>query len=214
VTLTPFRLRKKTRTAWSLLYAHKISRNSSYKKAAEKNIKWSITQQLENGWLQNNGFYPTQEPLTHTIAYSIRGILEAAIYLRKKKFMEAAIKAATPLMHAQRSNGSLPGSFDKNWESSAKWSCLTGNSQMSIIWQKLFMITKDKKFIDATKRSNAYMKSVQNLTSSNSGIKGGIAGAFPIYGWYAPFCFINWAVKFFIDALMLEDNPKLAGKLY
>jgi len=202
------------RTAWSLLYGHKISRNSSYKKAAEKNIEWSITQQLENGWLQNNGFYPAQEPLTHTIAYSIRGILEAAIYLRKKKFMEAAIKAATPLMHAQRSDGSLPGSFNKDWESSVKWSCLTGNSQMSIIWQKLFMITKDKKFIDAAKRSNTYMKKVHNIDSMNPGVRGGIPGAYPIYGWYAPFCYINWATKFFVDALMLEVNPNLINKLH
>ena len=74
-----------TRTACSLLCAHKISKNSAYKEAAEKNIKWALTQQLENGWLRNNGFYPEQEPLVHTIAYSISGILEAAIYLRKKK---------------------------------------------------------------------------------------------------------------------------------
>jgi hypothetical protein len=202
-----------TRTAWSLLCAHKISKNPNYKKAAEKNLDWALTQQLENGWFQNNGFYPEQEPLIHTIAYSIRGILESAIYLREKKYLEAAIKAATPIMNAQKPDGSLPGSFNKNWESSVKWSCLTGNSQMSIIWQKLFAITKDKKFIDAAKKSNAYMRSVQNLTSLNKGIRGGIAGSFPIYGWYAPFCFINWAAKFFIDALMLEDNPNLANKL-
>ena len=203
-----------TRTAWSLLYAHKISKNIRYKEAAEKNIEWALSQQLENGWFQNNAFYPEQEPLVHTIAYSIQGLLEAAIYLRKKRYIESVIKAAVPIMHAQRPNGSLPGSFNKKWKSSVKWSCLTGNSQMSIIWQKLFMLTKDKKFIDAAKKSNAYMKAVQNIKSHNPGINGGIQGSFPIYGWYAPFCYPNWAAKFFIDALMLEDNPNLANKLY
>ena len=116
-----------TRTAWSLLNAYKITGNNNYKNAAEKNIDWALTQQLENGWLQNNGFYPEQEPLVHTIAYSIRGILESAIYTRKKKYLEAAIKAATPLANAQRKDGSLQGSFNKDWKSSVSWSCLTGN---------------------------------------------------------------------------------------
>lgn len=202
-----------TRTAWSLLYVHKISKKDAYKKAAEKNIEWALTQQLENGWFQNNGFYPEQEPLVHTIAYSIRGILESAIYLRKKKHLEVALKAATQLVEVQRTDGSLPGSLNKEWKSSVKWSCLTGNSQMSIIWQKLFIATRNQKFLDAAKKSNAYMKSVQILNSSNAGVKGGIPGAFPIYGGYAPFCFPNWAAKFFVDALLLELNPQMHTKI-
>jgi len=149
----------------------------------------------------------------HTIAYSIRGILESAIYLRKKKYLESAIKAAKPLAEAQRNDGSLAGSFNKEWESSVKWSCLTGNSQMSIIWQKIYMITKDEKFLDAAKKSNAFMKSVQDINSPNPAIRGAIPGAFPIYGWYAPLCFPNWAAKFFADALMLESDRKIAEKL-
>lgn len=202
-----------TRTAWSLLCAHRMTGNDDYKKAAEKNISWALKQQLENGWLQNNGFYPEQEPLVHTIAYSIRGILEAAIYLRKKKFLEAAIKAATPMLEMQRNDGSLPGTLGKEWKSSVKWSCLTGNSQMSIIWQKLFAITKDQKFMDAAKKSNAFMKTMQNLESKNPAIRGAIPGAFPIYGWYAPFSYPNWAAKFFADALMLEDDKRMSEKL-
>ena len=57
------------------------------------------------------------------------------------------------------------------------------------------------------------MKSTQDICSRNKNIRGGIKGAYPIYGWYAPFSFPNWAAKFFIDALMLEDNPDIANKL-
>ena len=90
-----------TRTVWSLLQAHEITRNNAYKKAAEKNINWALKQQLKNGWFENNAFHKEQEPLLHTIAYSIRGILEAAIYLRKKAYLESTLKAATPIMEAQ-----------------------------------------------------------------------------------------------------------------
>jgi len=203
-----------TRTAWSLLYLCKITNEDKYKHAATKNIDWALTQQLENGWIQNAGFYPEQEPLVHTMAYAIRGILESAICLRKKKYLEAALKAATRLLEVQREDGSLPGTFNKDWKSSVRWTCLTGNSQMSIIWQKFFIITKDEKFLNAARKSNNFMKTMQNLSSTNPGIRGGISGAYPIYGWYAPFTYINWAAKFFIDALMLEDNQKLANKLF
>ena len=74
-------------------------------------------------------------------------------------------------------------------------------------------LTKDKKYIYAAKKINRYMKSTQNIKSQNSKTKGAIKGAFPIYGWYAPFCYPNWAAKFFIDSLMLEDDKEIAGKL-
>jgi hypothetical protein len=202
-----------TRTAWSLLRFYKISKNIKYKKAAEKNFEWALSEQLENGWIENNGFYPEQKPLLHTIAYSIRGFLEGGLYLKNKKYLDAAIKASESLLSVQRHDGSLPGRFNKKWKSDVSWSCLTGNSQMSIIWQKLFIATKENKFIEAAKKANAYMKTTQNISSSNAGVRGGIQGAMPIYGWYAPFSYPNWAAKFFADSLMLEDNPEIANKL-
>jgi len=194
-----------TRTAWALLKMHEITKNINYKKAAIKNIEWALKQQQENGWFKHNAFHETQEPLLHTIAYSIQGILEAGIHLENKKCINAAKRAADALLKEQRKDGSLPGSFDKNWNSSVSWSCLTGNSQTSIIWLRLYYLTKEKIYLDASKKINNYMKSMQDVKTNNSGIRGGIKGAFPIYGWYAPFCYPNWAAKFFIDSLMLED---------
>ncbi len=202
-----------TRTAWSLLRVYEITKNKKYLAAATKNIDWALTQQLDNGWFENNAFYEKQEPLLHTIAYTIQGILEAGIYLKNKKYIDSAKKAVDMLINLQRKDGSLTGSFDKNWQSSVSWSCLTGNSQTAIIWLRLYDLTKDKKYFEAAKKINDFVKSTQNLDSSNKGIKGGIKGAYPIYGWYAPFCYINWAAKFFIDALMLEDDLSVGDKL-
>ena len=202
-----------TRTAWSLLKVYDITKNKKYLMAAAKNIDWALTQQLENGWFENNAFYEKQEPLLHTIAYTIQGILEAGIYLKNKKFIDAAKKSADALINLQRNDGSLAGSFDKNWQSSVSWSCLTGNSQTAIIWLRLYELTKNKKYLNVAKKINNFVKSTQNLSSENNGIRGGIKGAYPIHGWYAPFCYINWAAKFFIDALMLEDDLSVGDKL-
>ncbi|MBI2523100.1 terpene cyclase/mutase family protein [Candidatus Woesearchaeota archaeon] len=201
-----------TRTAWALLKVNEITKNIKYKKAAIKNIEWALKQQ-ENGWFKHNAFHEKQEPLLHTIAYSMQGILEVGINLKNKKYINAAKRAADTLLKKQRKNSSLPGSFDKDWKSSVSWSCLTGNSQTSIIWLRLYYLTKEKTYFDAAKKTNQYMKSAQDIKSLNKGIRGGIKGAFPIYGWYAPFCYPNWAAKFFIDSLMLEDDWGIADKL-
>ena len=202
-----------TRTAWALLHAHKITKNDEFRKAARENIEWALTQQQENGWFRNNGFYTRQEPMVHTIAYTIRGILEAGIYLKKSGYVEAAGKAAASMAGVQRADGSLAGSFGNGWKSSVSWSCLTGNSQMAIIWLKLHAETKDQEVLSAAQAANAFMKRMQSITSSNAGIRGGIPGAYPIYGWYAPFAYPNWAAKFFVDALMLESNPEMHSKI-
>lgn len=202
-----------TRTAWSLLKLHEITKKRAYLKTSTKNIEWALKQQLDNGWFKNNGFYENQEPLTHTIAYTVQGILEAGIYLSNERYIKLAKKSADALLALQREDGSLAGSFNKKWKSSVSWSCLTGNSQTSIIWLRLYQLTKNKKYIIAAKKINNYVKSTQDLTSKNNGIRGGIKGAYPIHGWYAPFCFINWAAKFFIDALMLEDNLDISYNL-
>jgi len=202
-----------TRTAWSLLRAYEIAGKEAYLKSAAKNIEWALSQQLDNGWFMNSAFYESQEPMLHTIAYTIQGILEAGVFLKNQKYISSAKKAADALLNLQRKDGSLAGSFGKSWKSGVSWSCLTGDSQMAIVWLRLHQLAGDKNYLNAAKRINNYVKSVQNLNSKNPGVRGGIKGAHPIYGWYAPFCYINWAAKFFIDALMLEDDSTLAGKM-
>ena len=172
-----------TRTAWALLKVHEITKNKVYVNVAKKNIDWALTRQLENGWFKNNAFYEKQEPLLHTIAYTIQGILEAGIYLDNKKYIAAATKPADKMLELQRKDGSLAGSFDSNWKSSVSWSCLTGNSQMAIVWLRLYNLTKNKEYLGAAKKINNFVKSTQNLRSKNMGIKGGIKGAYPVYGW-------------------------------
>lgn len=202
-----------TRTAWALLKMHEITKNKVYLNAAKKNIDWALIQQLENGWFENNAFYETQEPLLHTLAYTLQGILEVGIYLNNKKYINSAEKSSNQLLKLQRKDGSLAGSFDRNWKSSVSWSCLTGNSQMAIVWLRLYNLTKNEEYLKAAKKINNYVKLTQDLKSRNKGIRGGIKGAYPVYGWYAPFCCINWAAKFFIDALMLEEDLSIGDKL-
>ena len=193
-----------TRTAWGLIAAYKVTGNERYREAAKKNLDWALTQQLPNGWWENNCLLYNERPFTHTIAYAMRGFLEAGDFLKEDKYVEAALKAARALLKKQKRNGSWAGQFNRKWRPQCRWSCLTGNSQLAINFIRLFEITEEKKFFESAQRANRFNMSVQDIDTDDPHIRGGIPGSWPIDGKYHPYQYPNWAAKFFADALMAE----------
>jgi len=55
-----------------------------------------------------------------------------------------------------------------------------------------------------------FVKSTQNRTCPDPGVRGGIKGSSPLGGEYGPYQILNWATKFFVDAL-LRDERRVAG---
>lgn len=201
-----------TRTAWALLLLYTVDNSLQFRDAAICNIDFALKQQLDNGWFKSNCLNDPSRPLLHTIAYCIRGILESGILLNNKNYIKKAKKAADALREKQRKDGSLAGRYNDKWEPAVSWSCLTGDAQISIIWGRLFQVTGESKYLDCMKKINRYLKGVQLLQTNNPDIYGGISGSDPLHGGYGSFEILNWAVKFFIDALILEisvwDNSK------
>jgi hypothetical protein len=58
---------------------------------------------------------------------------------------------------------------------------------------------------------NRYLMSTQDLTARDDGIRGGIKGSDPIHAEYGTYEYLNWAAKFFADALMLEERLARQG---
>ncbi|MCZ2845268.1 MAG: terpene cyclase/mutase family protein [Candidatus Bathyarchaeota archaeon] len=193
-----------TRVAWALLELFLITKDIKYEKAANKNLKFVLSNQKKNGWFQNCAFDLKSNPFTHTIAYTVRGILESAILLRNKNYLNSALKTADALLNLFNTHGFLAGSYNERWGSRDTYSCLTGDAQTSIIWLKIFEITKNMKYLVSARKMNRYLKTTQNLNSRDKAINGGIKGSQPVYGKYFQFSFPNWSAKFFIDALLLE----------
>ena len=202
-----------TRVAWALLELYEVTQDDSYLFVAKKILDGALSQQLDNGWFMESNFGSRGTPLTHTIAYTIRGLLESGVYLSNENYINAAIKTSTVFLDLQRENGSLFGKYDHKWKNTGNWSCLTGDAQISCVWLKLYTRTNDEKYLNPAKRMNEYLKTTQNVFSKNDGIRGGIKGSQPIWGWYMPFRYVNWAAKFFIDALLLEEKLGKEWKL-
>jgi hypothetical protein len=207
-----------SRVAWSLLEIFKHTGNAKYKDAAILNLKWVLSKVKENGWIEEMGFYKGDiNPLTHTIAYTLRGLLESSSFCEvnlKAKLQGIVMHASDKLIQWYEGKNSfpdrhiklLPGRFDENWQPAVKYSCLTGNAQMAIIWLKLYQLSEDQRYLKSARELLHQLKKAQNIKSSNPGINGGIAGSYPIWGDYMRFSYPNWAVKFYADALMLLET--------
>jgi hypothetical protein len=77
---------------------------------------------------------------------------------------------------------------------------------MGTVWARLYHVTRDEKYLRGLAGANRFLQSVQWQGTGNPGLDGGISGAYPLHGRYNRFHVLNWAVKFFADSLMFEDE--------
>lgn len=197
-----------TRTAFGLVRASQALNEPRYLEAAVRNVNWTMALASANAWLPDNCLLESADKhaLTHTIAYSIRGILEVGVAAKRQDCIERAVKMAKAVAAQQRADGALPGLLDTQWLPAAKWTCVTGNSQMAINWLRLAKITQDKSFIEHARKANRFNMSIQNLQTMDPKIRGAMKGSHPINGIYMSYRYPNWATKFFMDGLMLEQQ--------
>lgn len=197
-----------TRSAWGLVRVYSISGEKRFLDCAVKNIEWALSMQRGNGWLPHNCLQDDSQPFVHTIAYAMRGILEVGLYSQRTDFMDSAIKIGDALLQRLGNNGFLPGRFNKNWDPTVSWSCITGNAQIAVNWGRLYQITGQEKYRQGVIKLNKFTKKTQKLTGQLAE-RGGIKGSHPIHGGYHPWQYPNWAAKFFADALMMEKTIRL-----
>ena len=197
-----------SRVAWSLAELAEACANKNFREAAVKNIQWCLNQQTANGWFNNASFKQDRHniPFTHTIAYTLRGILEVGLILNEESYFDSVIKATNILVTKIEKDGFVGGTFDKEWYPDKKFSCLTGNAQFAIILFKQFQKYSKNEYKEVACRINRYLMRRQNISTKNIGIRGAIAGSVPIWGPYIHYNYPNWATKFFIDSLILEKE--------
>ena len=192
-----------THVAWGLLAAAHVDKKKAYSHAALNNVRWALSWQKDNGWLDKCCILDVENPLTHTLGYALRGVLEAYRFSQDDTLLDGAVRTADGLLSALQPDGFLPGRFDPNWQATVPWVCLTGSVQIALCWFMLYEITGDEKYRTAARDVNRYVRRTLNLNGS-SATRGGIKGSFPVSGGYCPYEYINWACKFFIDANLAE----------
>jgi len=202
------------RVDWALLRLARLTGNDEFRSAAGRNLQWVVAQQLANGWFANCGFY-NDDPITHVIGYTLRGLLECYSLddsVSKTDILERIVCTIGSM--TERTNASvlageeelMPASFDKDWKPTAKYSCLTGNAQVACVIYRLAQHDISQSHIDTADALLRTLKRTQYVGQVSAMLSGAIAGSYPIYGHYAGYSFPNWAAKFFADAIMLKNN--------
>lgn len=210
------------RVALALLELYTVTSDHKYKNAAEANLAWVLTKQNNIGWFSDTSLSLANQPWTHLIAYTMSGLIESYHILKKEELLKSVLMTSYPIIEFLNKKihkphpilkTLLPGTFDQNWQSNDSYSCLTGNAQLAIVWLMLYKITKEEIFYDAAIIMIEDLKKIQLIDNRYLSICGGIAGSYPINGGYAPYCILNWATKFFVDALLLEEKVRMEMKV-
>jgi len=195
-----------TRVAWALLELHQHTNQEGYRQAAMRNLEWAKQQQDADGWFRRCAFKETEDPFTHTLAYTAEGLFECGQLLDEERYIEASRLMADALLARQTPDGRLASTYGSAWRETDRSSCLTGNCQMGRLWLRFYETSGSRVHYHAAKRAITFVARTQNLKTSNPNLRGAIAGSRPIYGRYERFKYPNWAAKFFIDALLILDK--------
>jgi uncharacterized protein YyaL (SSP411 family) len=194
-----------TRVVWAVLKLNSILQNADIQSSMQSIINYYKAKKQTNGAIKDWAFKPNEKAFTHTIAYTMRGFLESAILLNDDEALIIAENMAKMLFLDFEKRGKLAGAYDENWSGDCRFICLTGNAQLSINAMRLFQIADNHIYKD-------FSIQLYNTISDApckipiKGYYGGIAGSSPYWGKYQPMQMINWAAKFWLDAVLLAHQ--------
>lgn len=194
-----------THVAWALLEADRVSPGEGYAEAALRNITWALGKQQQNGWFADCCLTDPERPLTHTLGYVLRGLVEGYLYSRDRNLLAAARCTADGLTTAVGTDGHLAGRLSADWTPAVRWVCLTGAVQIAHSLLLLYREAGDRRYLEIGRALNRYVRRTVSLTGDPD-VRGGVRGSYPIHESYGRFQYLNWAAKFCVDANLLEQS--------
>jgi hypothetical protein len=200
------------RAASGLAWTGVLAKSERYVAVAHRHFDWVLEQQRPNGWVAYASFVAKDahdDALTHPLAYVAEGLLDGGLLLNEPKYVEASRRITTAAMHVCEKRGLfLPAMLSRRLTSEDRYSCLPGNAQFASLWLRHAMMNDDLPMLNTGLKMVDWLKGVQALHNDNPGIRGGIAGSWPIDGGYSIFVYVNWAAKFFADSLLLARQAR------
>lgn len=194
-----------SRVAWAMLrWARRVGDDRT-EGAARRQLDWVVSRQRSNGWFDDCVFKPGTTPSTHSLAYTLRGLLESHAIAGSESWLRAVERTSEVLIRKLEVLPRLCAAYDEEWRPTARHACLTGTAQLGGVWLRLSQLTGDPRWL------NAGLKAVEQAAERQersrwAPINGALAGSFPVWGRYAPLQYPNWATKFLADSLMLRED--------
>ncbi|HPF37674.1 MAG TPA: hypothetical protein P5081_05040 [Phycisphaerae bacterium] len=204
-----------TRAAYGLLRAGQALQEQRYVDATRRHFDWVVSLQRPDGWIDHWGFDETFAVL-HTIAYTLRGLIEAGVALNDERYTTTVMRSldflatlswASPTLDQADSNRpAIPPAYVAADRRVVPELCITGLSQLAIVLKKVSLATDLNR-----DRRDVWFSDIVNLTRRfqprdfrNRLMNGVMPASWPLDGRYQPNDFIEWGTKFFMDSLLLS----------
>jgi hypothetical protein len=197
--------------AWGLCETGVTLGEDRYVQAAIRNAEYCLSRQHQNGWLPDCCLTNVEEPLLHTLAYSMQGLLGIGRLTGRDDLVAGAQKLADAELRIMSADGYLPGRQRDDFSAAANWCCLTGSAQTSAIWSQLYLLKHDQKYRTGVEVVNRYLMARHDIRNPDPRLRGGLPGSWPVWGGYGRLQILNWATKFLLDAFTLETQ--ITGEL-
>ena len=194
------------KAAWGLSEAGDVLEDECYVSSAIRNAEYCLSRQHPNGWLPDCCLVDANAPLLHTLAYSMQGLLGIGCLTGRQDLIDGARLLADAQIKTMRADGFLPGRQREDFSAAADWCCLTGSAQTSTVWSELYRLTGDEKYRSAVHKVNRYLMARHDIRNPDLRLRGGLPGSWPVWGDYGRLRILNWATKFLVDALSLEQQ--------
>ncbi|MEI7848390.1 MAG: hypothetical protein WCK35_21500 [Chloroflexota bacterium] len=207
-----------TRVAWPIFELSRLAGEPELGKGAESFLRWVFSMSHPDGWIDAMGFSMDLDPLTHTVAYTYEGLIECMEFvdscLRDDILLLVERAMGEVVNYQQRENptGStrhaMPAYIGQDWHFHGNFSCLVGNAQLALLLLRLYEATGKLEYCQTGVAILEQVKSAQILESHDPNLNGALGASWPIWGGYGSLSFINWAGKFYADALLLNISIK------
>lgn len=205
---SPFSRRRSSadhaRVGWALTVAGEVLGVADYRTAGLRCLRQCLVSQQSNGWFADLASPGAEAPFTENICFAVEGLLGGGEVTGDQQLLDAARLAAGRLAGCVGPTGRLPARLDADWRPTVTWDCLPGSAQLSALFLRFHLRWPDTRYRDPGVRLLRFLELTQNCDSADPGLRGGIKGAFPFDAGYGRFQTLNYATRYFVDALLLE----------
>lgn len=179
--------------------------DEAYAEAARRNCDFVLRHQRANGWFElcDNSPEYNDAPLTHTLCYTIDGLLETGEVLGEERFLRAGELAADAMQRIVERSPALPARLGEDWDRRARYVCLTGAAQLGIVLMRIHARDGDAGRLAAARSLAGYLTGVQRMSDAGAARRGALPGSFPVWGFYAPLKLPSWGTKYLLDLLLM-----------
>jgi hypothetical protein len=194
------------KAAWGLCEAGRVANLPEAIAGAVRNAEFCLSRQRANGWFEDCCLVDASQPLLHTVAYAMQGLVGIGVIAGRDDFVKGATRTADALLALMDAEGFLPGCIGPDFRGTVGWCCLTGSAQTAIVWGRLFQLTGRPEYREAMQRANAYLMRHHDVDNPDPRLRGGVPGAWPVWGSYGRMRILNWATNFFAESLLLQRS--------